>query len=426
MCGIAGIIELNGGLVNVVQFSTILTSMKHRGQDDEGSVLIDTSTGLFEERGGPDTPKEIALEDLCLPSRIEADLVLGNRRLSIIDLSINGHQPQSNEKKTVWIVFNGEIYNYRELTEELSHLGHVFKSDSDTEVLVHGYEEWGIERLLSRMSGMWAFALWDQRLNKLFLARDRFGIKPIFYQIDKEQMVFASEIKAIRKILPSEVNTSRISEFLWFRPYSSGETFFQGVNQVKAAHYIELDLSSKNMKQTRYWDITELNTTYGETHLKEVAESWYQLFEQSIRLHLRSDVPIGTCLSGGLDSSSIVCVSQRLLTSGALTEKGLEKVQSIKTFSSIPEQKRISEAEYIEDVVMHCGAEPFFTTPTYEDFIQDFDRLINLHDEPFMGPSVYMQYRVIRLAKENGVKCCLTAKEQMKCSLVINVISKTT
>lgn len=407
MCGVAGIIELNGGLVNPIQFSMILTSMRHRGPDDEGSVLIETSTGLFEERGGPDTPKELTLEDLCIPSKIKADLVLGNRRLSIIDLSINGHQPQNNEQKTVWIVFNGEIYNYRELAEELRHLGHVFKSDSDTEVLAHGYEEWSIEGLLYRMSGMWAFALWDQRLKKLFLARDRFGIKPLFYQIDKEQMVFASEIKAIRKVLPSEVNRRRISEFLWFKPYSSDETFFQGVNQVKAAHYIELDLYSKNMKQIRYWDLTELNTTYEETNLSEVAESWYQLFEQSIRLHLRSDVPVGTCLSGGLDSSSIVCVSQKLLTSGTFTEKGLEKAQSIKTFSSIPEEKRISEAEYIEDVIMHCGVEPFFTTPTYEDFIQDFDRLIDLHDEPFRGPSIYMQYRVFRLAKENGIKVLL-------------------
>jgi len=415
MCGIAGVARLDVRDVDTEAFYTALSLMKHRGPDDEGMVLIDSSTGKFEERGGEDTPQELGLADIHVPTTLKSRVVLGNRRLSIIDLTIKGHQPQKNEDHTIWVVLNGEVYNYRELKKELTRTGHEFLSDSDTEVIVHGYEQWGMELLLSKMIGMWGFALWDQSRRKLYLVRDRFGIKPLYYHLDDTQLVFSSEIKAIRALYPAKMNDGRIAEFLWFRPYKSDETFFDGINQVMAAHYVEMDVTTKRLHTTRYWQLSEVNTSYEKTDLIEATKTFYQLFEQSIKLHMRSDVPVGTCLSGGLDSSSIVCLSQKLLREGALAEKGLERTEKLKTFSSAPQEKRISEVPYVEEVVRYSAVEPHFTTPTFDDFLKDFEKLVSIHDEPFQDPSVYMQYRVIKLAKENGIKVLLDGQGGDEC-----------
>ncbi len=415
MCGIAGVVRLDVRDVDTGAFYTALSLMKHRGPDDEGMVLIDSNTGKFEERGGEDTPQELGLADIHVPTTLKSRVVLGNRRLSIIDLTIKGHQPQKNEDHTIWVVLNGEVYNYRELKKELTKAGHEFLSDSDTEAIVHGYEQWGMELLLSRMIGMWGFALWDQSRRKLYLVRDRFGIKPLYYHLDDAQLVFSSEIKAIRVLYPAKMNDRRIAEFLWFKPYESDETFFDGINQVMAAHYVELDVATKSLRTKRYWQLSEVNASYEKTDFSEATEKFYELFEQSIKLHMRSDVPVGTCLSGGLDSSSIVCLSQKLLQEGALAEKGLENTKRLKTFSSAPQEKRISEVPYIEEVVQHTDVEPHFTTPTFDDFMKDFDELVAIHDEPFQDPSVYMQYRVIKLAKENGVKVLLDGQGGDEC-----------
>jgi asparagine synthase (glutamine-hydrolysing) len=415
VCGIAGIVRLDKKSINQAIFYDALSLMRHRGPDDEGAVLIEGSTGRFEERGGPDSARELRLVDFRAPTKLKADVALASRRLSIIDLSARGHQPQCNEDHRVWIVFNGEVYNYRELRNELVRSGHVFTSDTDTEVIIHGYEEWGIGLLLSRMMGMWGFALWDQNTRKLYLVRDRFGIKPLYYHFDEAQLLFASEIKAIRRAFSAKINDRRVSEFLWFRPYKPDETFFDGVNQVMAAHYVELDVTKKSLQTMRYWELSELNSSYKKTDFAEATKSFYELFEQSIRLHMRSDVPVGTCLSGGLDSSSIVCLSQKLLRAGSLAEKGLKDIKSLKTFSSAPQEKRISEVPYIEEVVKHSGVVPYFTTPLLDDFLEDFDKLVAIHDEPFQDPSVYMQYRVIKLAKENGIKVLLDGQGGDEC-----------
>jgi asparagine synthase (glutamine-hydrolysing) len=415
MCGIAGVVRLDERDVDIGAFYRALDLMKHRGPDDEGVVLIDSRTGRYEEKGGPDTPRELRLVDVHAPTTLKARVVLGNRRLSIIDLSTKAHQPQKNESCTIWVVLNGEVYNYRELKDELMKAGHKFLSDSDTEVIVHGYEQWGMDLLLSKMIGMWGFALWDQNTRRLYLVRDRFGIKPLYYHLDDAQLVFSSEIKAIRVVFPAKRNDRRIAEFLWFRPYKADETFFDGINQVMAAHYVELDDITRSLKTTRYWQLFEVNATYELTNFTEEKRTFYQLFEQSIRFHMRSDVPVGTCLSGGLDSSSIVCLSQKLLREGALAEKGLESVKRLKTFSSAPQEKRISEVPYIEEVVRHSNVEPHFTTPTFDDFLKDFEELVSIHDEPFQDPSVYMQYRVIKLAKENGIKVLLDGQGGDEC-----------
>ncbi len=265
------------------------------------------------------------------------------------------------------------------------------------------------------MIGMWGFSLWDQGAKKLYLARDRFGIKPLYYYLDDVQFAFASEIKALNTMFPANINERRIAEFLWFMPYKPDETFLEGIYQVQAAHYAELDFATKNFRTKRYWQLSDINASYKDTDLNAATKTFYELFEHSVKLHLRSDVSVGTCLSGGLDSSSIVCLSQRLLREGFLEEKGLKNVKKIETFSSAPQEKRISEVQYIEEVVRHYEIKPHYTTPTFEDFLKDFEELVSIHDEPFREPSVYMQYRVMKLAKENGMKVLLDGQGGDEC-----------
>jgi len=241
----------------------------------------------------------------------------------------------------VWAVFNGEAYNYRELRNELVKAGHTFAGDSDTETIVHGYKEWGISALLSKMVGMLGFALWDPKRKLIVLARDRFGIKPLYYHFDEVQLVFASEIKAIRALVKSEVNQRRVAEFLWSKPYKANETFYEGIYQVMASHFLELDFNTKKLNVQRYWELSKIDRSYRNTDLEEATKDFYDLFEKSIRFHMRSDVPVGTCLSGGLDSSSIVCTAQKLLDKSELQEKGLEGVKKLRTFSSAAQEQRI-------------------------------------------------------------------------------------
>jgi asparagine synthase (glutamine-hydrolysing) len=408
MCGIAGIVKLDGSTADLKQFSHAMNTIRHRGPDDEGAVIIETPTGRFEERGGKDTLPQLELTKLQAPTDLKVDLIMANRRLAIIDLTPSGHQPQHNEDHNIWLVFNGEVYNFRELREELTAAGHRFSSNTDTEVVIHGYEEWGIERLLSKMIGMWGFALWDQCRKKLYLVRDRFGIKPLYYHKDNAMLIFGSEIKFIRTLFKTKINEKRVSEFLWFLPYDPKETFFEDVNQVLPSHYMELDLSSKKMEEMKYWDIKDVNRSYRDLEDYEAAiKEFYDHLERSVKYHMISDVPVGTCLSGGLDSSTIVCLAQKLLVEGKISEKGLTGVKRLKTFSSIPKEERISEAFYIECVVNESGVEGYSVTPTLEDFLRDFEKILLIHDEPFQNPSVYMQFRVMELAKKNGVKVLL-------------------
>jgi asparagine synthase (glutamine-hydrolysing) len=182
-----------------------------------------------------------------------------------------------------------------------------------------------------------------------------------------------------------------------------------------ASHFLELDFNTGKLNVQRYWELADIDTSYRDIDPGEATKSFYRLFEKSVRLHLRSDVPVGTCLSGGLDSSSIVCSVQKMLDNSDLQEKGLAGVKKLKTFSSVPQEQKISELSYIEETVRHSGVEPFYVTPTFDEFFNDFDEVVSLHDEPFQGPSVYMQYRVIKLAKEKGTKVLLDGQGGDEC-----------
>ncbi len=368
MCGIAGIL---GQAAN--ERAPLLT-LAHRGPDDSGWVAHSkhAATNAFHS-------------------------VLLHRRLSILDLSDAGHQPMATADGLCTIVFNGEIYNYRELRDELKSLGRDFHTESDTEVLLQAYVEWGAA-CLRKLIGMFAFAIKDERRRVLFLARDFFGIKPLYYVRLNERFAFASEIKALLDWLPIKrtVEPQRLYEYLRFGRTDHGDrTMWSAIKQVPAAHYLEVPLDQPSAGEpVRYWDVP----TDGPMDISfdDAAERVRELFLQNIRLHLRSDVPVGAALSGGIDSSAIVAAMRVVAPR-----------MDIHAFSYIADDPAVCEERWVDLAVERAGAQVHKVRANPDDLIADLDRLIYTQDEPFGSTSIYAQYRVFRLAAEHGIKVML-------------------
>lgn len=364
MCGIAGIYSIKNNIDrdSLIKMTKVLS---HRGPDDEGCY-------------------------------VDGNIGFGHRRLSIIDLSRAGHQPMSNEDGSVWITYNGEIYNYRELMAELKARGHIFKSRTDTEVIIHAYEEWG-DGCLSRFNGMFSFAIWDGRTRRLFCARDRFGIKPFYYFYDGRRFIFASEIKALLedRSIERRPNNQIVYDFL-VQAYldHTDETFFEDIKQIPPSHYLIIDAGGIQIK--RWWDIDETRKI-SPIDDKQFAGMFYDLFEDAVRLRLRSDVPVGTCLSGGLDSSSIVCVANKLMFEGK-REDQISKRQ--KTFSSCFDLPEYDERGFINAVLKKTGAEANFVFPKGEELFDIISNIIWHQDEPFCSTSIVAQWHVMREASK--------------------------
>ena len=390
MCGIFAVLDLDSKNVHLQTLMKMSNALVHRGPDDCGLTYL--------ELGGK---KRVISGEKILDeagrSPLDGLLAFGHRRLSIIDLSETGHQPMCNETGEIWITYNGEIYNYLELSEELTGKGHLFKSRTDTEVILHAYEEWGLN-CLNRFNGMWAFALWDGRRQRLFCSRDRLGIKPLYYLFNGQKFVMASEIKALLQdpAIEREPNHNRIYDYLEHGYLDhTEETCFKNIYQLKGSHYMTLDLRGTkdlHLNIQRYWDVDRKEPGEG-TPFKE---RFFELFEDSIRLHMRSDVPVGTCLSGGLDSSSIVMTAKKFISSN-----------SHKTFSSCFEDKRYDEREFIDAVSKIAGTEPHFIFPRAEDLFKEMESLIWHQDEPFGSTSIYAQWNVFKVTKLNHVKVVL-------------------
>jgi asparagine synthase (glutamine-hydrolysing) len=276
MCGIAGIFDLAGRPVGDAEVRAMNNAIRHRGPDDGGQY-------------------------------VEQGLGLANRRLAIIDLSPAGHQPMANEDGSLLLVYNGELYNFTELVPLLQSRGHSFHSKTDTEVVLHAYEEWGPD-CLHRMNGMFAFALWDQRRRELFLARDRFGIKPLYYAHHDGRFVFGSEIKSLLHAgIPRRVSPEALVEYFTFQNMLSDLTLFDGVRLLPAGH--TLTVSDDGVASRRYWDLTfDPDDNVGEDAW---AEQIRGTFEEVVTRQLISDVPVGSYLSGGMDSASIAAVASR-------------------------------------------------------------------------------------------------------------------
>jgi asparagine synthase (glutamine-hydrolysing) len=273
MCGINGYISTRNP-VDIDLFIAARDSMKHRGPDGCGLYVSENKLAA-----------------------------LGHRRLSLLDLSDAGRQPMANEDKTIWLTYNGEIYNYAEIRQELIACGHRFTSNTDSEIIIHGYEEWGIDTL-HRFMGMFAFALWDSKEKKLFMARDRFGVKPIYYYTGRDSFRFASEIKGIitDKNVPRELDYSSVCDFFVYRYVPSPKTIFKNIHKLPPATYLELD-KDLNIKIKTYWNLESQNKDIPENEAVEAVDF---LLRDSIKKHIISDVPVGSFLSGGYDSSALV------------------------------------------------------------------------------------------------------------------------
>jgi asparagine synthase (glutamine-hydrolysing) len=343
----------------------------HRGPDDFGYLLLRSRDGEFRLGQG----------DF---ERLPADVCLGHRRLSIIDLSPLGRQPMSNETNDVFLVFNGEIFNYLELRDELGAKGHSFRSQTDTEVVIHAYEEWGAD-CVTRFNGMWALAIWDQRKRELFCSRDRFGIKPFYYYLDKTVFVFASEIKGI---LPA-LDTRPSADFGVLGDYlidgtlcRTENTFFKGILRLPPAH--NLIVSASGTRTSQYWDYTTRSQTYNET---QPVETFRELLTDSIRLRLRSDVPVGIALSGGIDSSSILALAS-----------GLMGPNRPKAFTAVFPGESYNEYEYARIASQAAGAELFCVDYQPRRFLEDLSRVIWSMDYPALEGQVLSRWELMRLA----------------------------
>lgn len=367
MCGIAGYFN-SSKEIDKEKFEKMVDIIEHRGPDDRGTYYQD-------------------------------GLALGHRRLSIIDLSKDGHQPFLYKERYVTI-FNGEIYNYKELRVELEKTGYQFRTKTDTEVLTASFDCWGKE-CVQRFNGMWAFAIYDKEKNELYCARDRFGIKPFYYFVNKDEFIFGSEIKQILCMMSQNpvVNRKRLLEFLICgdQDYTE-ETMFQNIMQLRGGYEIIFDLTRKELKINQYYDLGK--RTIQKRSYEEDCAKFREAFENSIKLRMRADVPVGYCLSGGLDSSSIVSVANDLV------KKSGKKVEQ-HAVSSCFEDKAYDEQEYIDEVIKSTNIHSHRIYPDGSTLFGEVDKIIWHMDEPFGSTSIYAQWNVFREAKKNGLTVML-------------------
>ncbi len=376
MCGIAGIID--GGLGCQPQIMDAFTdAVSHRGPDSRG-------VSFFDQNGAPaERPDSFRL-------------ALGHRRLSIIDLSDCGRQPMSDQDGKSFIVFNGEIYNYLELRAELEKSGVTFSTKTDTEVLMKSYLAWGA-KCLSKFNGMWAFLIYDRRNDTLFISRDRLGVKPLYYtRLASSGFAFASEIKQFRK-LPGF--RTRPNEALCVSYLSSGyenppETFYEGVYSFPPGHYATIDLKCPKVEPKRFWDPDAIQIESRDD--SEFESGIRRIFSSAVRFRLRSDVPVGACLSGGLDSSSIFVEMRRL-----------EPELSLTAFSACFDDPSADERPYMEKIVSATSSRHVKVFPEASNLSADFDLFLSHHDEPVSSMSMYAQFMVMKAARENSVPVLL-------------------
>lgn len=378
MCGIAGVIS---SVFEYDKLKTILEGaniiQKHRGPDASGIYINENS---FQKVG------------------------LAHQRLSILDLTESGNQPMAAFDGQSYIVYNGEVYNYLELRSELQNLGYSFKSNSDTEVVLTAIQHWGIEEALNRFNGMWAFAYLDIKGNRIYLARDRFGVKPIYYGINKQGLFFASEIKTILEMTKDKfaLNYQVIGEYLQQSlAESSNNTFFQGINKIPAGSYAEVDLLSDRilLKLNRYYNLEEhLKDNGRELTENNLIEKIREIFFNAVSIRLRSDVPIGVLLSGGIDSSSIVTA--------------INSREDIKLLSAVSNDKRFDESSFIDIVACHLN-KPVHKVSLDLDHYQAFELLEKAcwyNDEPVGSFSNVAHYLLMQKAKDLGVTVILSGQ----------------
>ena len=365
MCGIAGMIEKRAGVVESARLQAMTDSVAHRGPDGQG-IAIFGAVGF------------------------------GHRRLAILDLSAEGAQPMAYGDTGLTIIHNGEIYNYRELRRELESLGYRFRSETDTEVILAAYAAWA-EECVARFNGMWAFAIHDAKKNRVFCSRDRFGVKPFYYHENAERLVFGSEIRQILPFLSARrARQQALETFIITSGKDLNEhTFFDGVKRLPAGHSLIYDLTTHQHRITPHYTLRRAAEA-PKLSREEAAEALYTLLTDAVKLRLRSDVTVGTCLSGGLDSSSVATIAA-----------GLSSASPFAAITAVSEQESNNEAGYAAEVVKNAGLNWFQTAPTYADFTDSLPAIVRAQEEPFGSASIVMQYFVMKTARASGIPVLL-------------------
>jgi asparagine synthase (glutamine-hydrolysing) len=398
MCGITGIVALNGRPVDLGVLQRMNDVQAHRGPDGEGFVVSwpeshgFCSAFLRHTGQGRATP----------PARVG----LGHRRLAILDLSERGLQPMTAAVSGAWIVFNGEIYNHLALRDELERRGRFFETRTDTEVLLQSYLEWG-EECLHHLEGMFAFAIWDGARGRLFCARDRLGIKPFYYATPRDHFIFASEIKGLLSFpgLPAEADEDAVRGFLIHGNCDYRErTIFRNVTALPAAHALTLDMATQRVNRWCYWQPAPVVDWDGLADGERI-ERLREFLVRTTRSHLVSDVRAGSCLSGGLDSSAVVGLIGKIWREQPGDASAIG--DQFNTFTSCYEYPELDERQYALQVANAVGATPHLVFPSPSDFWDVFGQMAWHQDMPFSGMSFYAQWRVMRAAREAGVKVLL-------------------
>jgi asparagine synthase (glutamine-hydrolysing) len=365
MCGLAGIVDF-AGAVEGARVAQMTACLVHRGPDD---------VGMWEEPG----------------------VALGHRRLSILDLSPGGRQPMADSQDRYRLLHNGEVYNYVELRDQLEAHGYRFRTGTDTEVILAAYDRWG-KRCVERFNGMWAFALWDRHRRELYCARDRFGIKPFYYRLEGRRLVFASELKAFRAAgEPLAASEPRIREFLEHGLIDhTSETFFRNIKQLPPAHVMVFGEGGMHLE--RYWSLEEREFD------GDAAAAFRELFIDSIRLRLRSDVPIGTSLSGGLDSSAVACAVDLLMRTEREVTLPVGARQQV--FTAYFDRPGLDERPYAADVVRQTRSKSHTISFTPQELLDELPAMVEAQDEPFRSTAT-PQWFVMRQAHDAAVTVML-------------------
>jgi asparagine synthase (glutamine-hydrolysing) len=410
MCGIAGIVNLSTTKLDIPSLLLSMTnSLKHRGPDDEGYIFYSDNEVITV--AGNDTSHASRESDLPFcPQKTISDvqgkyfLGLGHRRLSVIDVSASGHQPMCFDNGLLWIVFNGEIYNYLELKKELLSLGHHFLTNSDTEVILAAYKQWG-KQFLNRLNGMWSFVIFDKKKNILFGSRDRFGVKPMYYFLNENCFSFASEQKALLKLpfVDGKINHDAVYEYIvQGKTEGREEGLFKSLFELMPACSFTFDLISHKFEKEKYYNL-DYETKWEKPDLKKSEEHTQEvkrLLTEAIKLRLRSDVPVGACLSGGMDSSSIVCIINSLI-------KEDQKDDKLKVFTASYKNQNIDESAWAGKIVNACNSNWFQDYPEIETLMSDLEDITYYQDIPILGSSTMSQYSLMRSVKKTGIKVTL-------------------
>lgn len=400
MCGITGIINFNNSPINASHLVKMNTAIGHRGPDDEGIVLIDQKKGSFRNFGtstGRENQEKLQLLKNANDFK-SANLGLGHRRFSIIDLTEAGHQPFFLKDNSCCLVFNGEIYNYIELKQELLAKGVSFYSHSDTEVLLAAYRFWGTE-CFSKFNGFWALAIYDFKSKQLILSRDRLGKKPLFYTRSGETVFFASEIKALLQI-PSIYQSRRVNDkavYYWLLAGQKNlfnESFFEGIFSFPAGSWAYLDsIFPDNI--SKFWNIPSQRFKEKDISPKEAIGTVRNLFEESVKIRLRADVPVSATLSGGMDSSSIVAIASNL------------QPQKLTTYTVRFAEKQWNEEPFARSVAQQFNTDYKVLESPIDNFWQSILSFTYLEEEPYHAPNLQTHQEVWQQMRSAGVKVVL-------------------